>query len=115
MRFVALGVRRRLGRDGAVLVADEAGPPLGVPDPSVATVAELDAKLVEAHQLYWGRRDLPFPVGLDRGPNWGGLHDSYGVDQWPTTVVIDPNGNVAGKFSPWGALQAELPRLLGQQ
>ncbi|HNY80232.1 MAG: TlpA disulfide reductase family protein [Sedimentisphaerales bacterium] len=88
---------------------------IGVHDNSVATVAELDAKLVEAHQLYWGRRDLPFPVGLDRGPNWGGLHDAYGVDQWPTTVVIDPNGNVAGKFSPWGALQAELPRLLGQQ
>ena len=87
---------------------------IGVHDNSVATVAELDAKLVEAHQLYWGRRDLPFPVGLDRGPNWGDLHDAYGVDQWPTTVVIDPNGNVAGKFSPWGALQAELPRLLGQ-
>lgn len=87
---------------------------IGVHDNSVTTVAELDARLIEAHRLYWGRRDLPFPVGIDRGPNWGDVHDAYGIDHWPSTVVIDPNGNVAGKFSPWGALQNELPRLLGQ-
>jgi hypothetical protein len=41
------------------------------------------------------------------------VHEAYGVDQWPTTIIIDREGNVAGRFSPWGALQKELPRLLG--
>lgn len=88
---------------------------IGIHDSSVATVDELDAKLVEAHQLYWGRRELPFPVGIDRGTGFGAMHEAYGIDHWPTTVVIDPQGNVAGKFSPWGALQTELARFSEQQ
>ncbi len=88
---------------------------IGVHDNSVATAAELDTKLVEAHHLYWGRLDLPFPVGIDQGPGQGAVHQAYGIDQWPAVVVIDPLGNVAGTFSPWGALQDELTRLLSQR
>ena len=86
---------------------------IGVHDNSVASVAELEAKLTEARQLYWGRRDLPFPVGIDNGGVRGLAHEAYGVDQWPTTIVIDRDGNVAGKLSPWGTLQSALPKLLG--
>ena len=86
---------------------------ISVHDNSVASVQELETKLVEARALYWGPRDLPFPVGLDTGRQRGAAHETYGIDQWPTTIVIDRQGNVAGKFSPWGTLQKELPRLLG--
>ncbi|UCD49108.1 MAG: TlpA family protein disulfide reductase [Phycisphaerales bacterium] len=85
---------------------------IGIHDNSVKTVPELEAELTEARQLYWGRRDVPFAVGIDSGPGRGAVHEDYGVDQWPTTIVIDRAGHVAGKFKPWGELQAELPRLL---
>jgi thiol-disulfide isomerase/thioredoxin len=85
---------------------------IGIHDNSVKSVSELETELTEARQLYWGRRDVPFAVGIDSGPERGAVHEAYGIDQWPTTIVIDRAGNVAGKFSPWGALQRELPRLL---
>jgi thiol-disulfide isomerase/thioredoxin len=88
---------------------------IAIHDNTVATVPELEAELTEARQLYWGRRDVPFPVGIDSGPGRGAVHEDYGVEEWPTTIVIDRDGNVAGKYSPWGELQAELPRLLSDQ
>lgn len=87
---------------------------IAVHDNSLASVQELEAKLIEARSLYWERRDLPFAVGIDSGPGRGATHEDYGIDQWPTTIVIDREGNVAGKLSPWGSLQKELPRLLGE-
>lgn len=97
------------------LWADQGVVIIGVHDNSVSNVAELDANLAEAHRLYWGRRELLFPVGIDSGNNWGAVHETYGIDQWPAVVVIDPQGNVAGTFSPWGALEAVLSRLLTEQ
>ena len=88
---------------------------IGVHDNSVATFEALDEMLIEAHRLYWGRRDLPFPVGLDTGKGWGAVHEAYGVDHWPVAVIVDLLGNVAGSFSPWGELQTELSRLLNQE
>jgi hypothetical protein len=88
---------------------------IGIHDNSVKTVPELEAELTEARQLYWGRRDVPFAFGIDSGPGRGTVHAHYGVEEWPTTIVIGRDGNVAGKYSPWGELQAELPRLLSDQ
>jgi thiol-disulfide isomerase/thioredoxin len=88
---------------------------IAIHDNSVETVPELEAELTEARQLYWGRRDVPFAVGIDSGPGRGSVHQDYGVEEWPTTIVVDRAGNVAGKYSPWGELQAELPRLLSEQ
>lgn len=94
------------------LYADRGLVILAIHDNSVRSVPELETEMSEARQLYWGRRDLPFPVGLDNGQGRGVAHEAYGVSEWPTTIVIDRQGNVAGKLSPWGALQRELPRLL---
>jgi len=85
---------------------------IGIHDNSIQSITELEAELTEARQLYWGRRDLPFAIGIDSGSGRGAMHEAYGVDQWPTTIVIDRAGKVAGKFSPWGQLQVELPKLL---
>ncbi|MHC4519883.1 MAG: TlpA disulfide reductase family protein [Planctomycetota bacterium] len=87
---------------------------IAVHDNSLAAVQELETKLIEARSLYWARRDLPFAVGIDSGPGRGATHEDYGIDQWPTTIVIDREGKVAGKLSPWGPLQKELPRLLNE-
>ncbi len=94
------------------LYADQGVAIVSVHDNSVVGVSDLEAKLVEARQLYWGRRNLPFPVGIDRGEGRGDVHEAYGIDQWPTVIVIGRDGRVAGKFSPWGELQRQLPRLL---
>jgi len=87
---------------------------IAIHDNSVRSVPELEAEIDEARRLYWGRRDLPFPVGIDNGPGRGVAHEAYGVNEWPTTIVIDRQGNVAGKLSPWGSLQRELPKLLAE-
>jgi len=97
------------------LYADKGLTIIAIHDNSVLSIPELEAEVDEARRLYWGRRDLPFPVGLDNGPGRGLAHEAYGVDEWPTTIVIDRHGNVAGKLSPWGALQRELPDLLAEE
>ena len=88
---------------------------IAIHDNSLRSLPELEAEMDEARQLYWGRRDLPFPVGLDNGPGRGAAHEAYGVSEWPTTIVIDRQGNVAGKLSPWGPLQQALPELLANE
>lgn len=97
------------------MYADQGVVILGIHDNSIQSVTELEAALAEARQLYWGRRDVPFAIGIDSGSGRGAVHEAYGVDQWPTTIVINRSGNVAGTFSPWGELQAELPKLLSDQ
>jgi len=96
------------------LYAEQGVTLISVHDNSVTGVGELEAKLAEVRQLYWGQRDLPFPVGIDRGEERGAVHEAYGINQWPTTIVIGRDGKVAGKFSPWGELQRELPRFLAR-
>jgi len=88
---------------------------IGIHDNTVKSVAELEAEVAEARQLYWGRRDVPFAIGIDSGSGRGAVHEDYGIDQWPTTIVIDRAGKVAGKYSPWGQLQDALPKLLSDQ
>ena len=94
--------------------ADQGLKIIAIHDNSVNSAAELENEIGEARQLYWGRRDLPFPVGIDSGQKRGAVHETYGVGEWPTTVVIDRHGKVAGKLSPWGELQQALPKLLSE-
>lgn len=94
--------------------ADQGLQIIAIHDNSIASTAELENEIGEARQLYWGRRDLPFPVGIDSGQKRGSVHETYGVGEWPTTVVIDRYGKVAGKLSPWGGLQETLPKLLAE-
>ena len=86
---------------------------MAVHDNSVVSRDQLEQKLTEARRRHWDR-DLPFVMGLDRGRGRGAAHETYGVDEWPTTIVINSEGKIAGRFHPWGELQAELPRLLGE-
>ena len=105
------------GKHGLVIIA--------VHDDSVASVAEMDAKLAKSRQKYWGGRDLPFLVALDGGgqtPIEGSQHTArgattaaYGIPAFPTQVLIAPDGKVIEefKYSDYDGAVARLETLLG--
>jgi RNA polymerase sigma factor (sigma-70 family) len=72
----------------------------------VDTAAKLDEKLAAFKQKYWKGKDLPFPVALICGKRVGegddkvlaGVVGRYGVARFPTTLLIDREGRVAGEF-----------------
>ncbi|HEX3358134.1 MAG TPA: redoxin domain-containing protein, partial [Tepidisphaeraceae bacterium] len=77
-------------------------------DGEVDTVAKLDERLVEIKEKSWNGRDVEFPVALTSGKplnlkngEWqrGGVAAQYGILGYPTTVLIDREGKVVGKFS----------------
>ncbi len=75
----------------------------------IDSVAKLDEKLAEIKKNRWNGRDIPFPVALvlenkmpfrsdverqARSP----LAAKYGINSFPTGILIDRQGNVAGIF-----------------
>ncbi len=66
-------------------------------DDSVKTLAELDDKLAEKKipEKRWGGQPLPFPILLDAT---GKTLKQYGVHAFPTTIVVDPDGNLVGEM-----------------
>jgi thiol-disulfide isomerase/thioredoxin len=82
---------------------------IGVHDDSVASIADMDKNLEKTRKELWKGRDLPFPVALDGGGELpisgterstrGATHAAYGIQHWPTTILIDPQGNVVGEKS----------------
>jgi hypothetical protein len=63
-------------------------------DATSKTFAELDPKLVDIKAKYWKGRDLPFPVLLD---STGETIKRYGINAFPTTILINPEGLVVGE------------------
>jgi hypothetical protein len=73
--------------------------------------AELEQKLAEKkiRQTYWSGNDLPFPVLLDAT---GETIRQFGVQAFPTTILIDPEGRLVGQGDEKlleQALKGELP------
>ncbi|HEV7226724.1 MAG TPA: hypothetical protein VGN42_28710, partial [Pirellulales bacterium] len=77
----------------------------------VDSVEKLDAKLAGARKGLWNGRDVPYPVAIvigkrvPYGPQIADqarcrLSAEYGVLSYPTLVLIDKQGNIAGKFYP---------------
>ncbi len=77
----------------------------------VDSVKKLDEKLDWAREKRWQGKDIPFPVALiparptPFGPDIKDQAKSpfsaaYGVDGYPTTVLIDKQGIVVGEFRP---------------
>lgn len=76
----------------------------------IDTVAKLDAKLAGTKDRLWKGRDIPFPVAMlleDPVPFRPDIQAKarcslvaeYGIDGWPTGVLIDRQGRVVGEFS----------------
>jgi uncharacterized protein (TIGR03067 family) len=72
----------------------------------VTTAAQLDEKIAGFRKKLWKGKDLPFPNALTssredgqgEARGWGGPVGQYGVSSFPTTILIDRDGKVVGKF-----------------
>lgn len=70
----------------------------------VDTAAKMNAKIAGYVKDVWKGRELPFPNALVSGERGGednkpgGTPKLYGVNSYPTTVLIDPEGKIVGKF-----------------
>lgn len=92
-----MSLHERYAEDGLVIIA--------VHDDSASSIEDLDQKLKETRESLWRGRDLAFPVALDGGGRTmipdrigrqtsGATTAAYGVDSWPTTVLINRDGVV---------------------
>ena len=61
---------------------------------SVKDFAELDEKLPVIIRERWDGKSLPFPILLD---STGETIKNWGVNAFPTTVLIDPQGKLVGE------------------
>ncbi len=60
-------------------------------DPAAKTFEELDKRLPGLREKYWKGKPLPFPILLD---STGETINGWGIRAFPTTVLIDPQGNL---------------------
>lgn len=88
-------------------------------DGDVDTAAKLDEKIAEYKRTQWNGRDLPFPTALSAGKETPDGYDGitaaqYGILGYPTTVLIDRDGNVVDEFEArdTAAASAEIDHLL---
>jgi thiol-disulfide isomerase/thioredoxin len=90
----------------------------------IDSVAKLDAELASVRETTWKGKDIPFPVAMCRSaPGTGDVTEgdthvsrmnfAYGIDAFPTSVLIDREGKVVGQFAPGNAEdRAKLRKLL---
>ena len=84
---------------------------VAVHDDSVASIEEMDQKLATIRRDRWNGRDLPFVVALDGGGKTRIVHSAatmngattaaYGIQSFPTTLLIGRDGTLLCEFSPW--------------
>ncbi len=98
---------------------------IAVHDDSVESLEELDKNLEQTKKEVWKGRALPFLVALAGGGNTliagtekistGATPAAYGINCWPTSVLIDPQGKIVGRrFDPRDPeLRALLEKELG--
>jgi len=99
---------------------------IAVHDDSLGSIEELQQKLKALSEKRWSGQQIPFAIALDGGGKTkiegtersarGATTAAYGIQGWPTSVLIDKNGNVVKKFHPSNPdTIEELQDLLGVQ
>jgi thiol-disulfide isomerase/thioredoxin len=73
------------------------------------SVSEAQDKIERYKKNIWKVTNLPFPIAFDGGgdtprPNttaksWGATNAAYAITSYPTSILIDKSGNVAGEIS----------------
>ncbi len=99
----------KLADQGLVIVA--------IHDDSVGSMAELEAKCSRPREEIWGGSELPFHVAIDGGGVYkvprrnrrsrGATTSLYGIQGFPTTLVIDKRGILMEDELPTGTEFAE--------
>ena len=94
-------------------------------DGEIDTPAKLDEKLAQFKKNLWHGKDLPFPNALVSGKEVGEADETfhceasrqYGVVGYPTTVLIDREGKVVGRFEARDIKYAteQIEKLLGEK
>ena len=84
--------------------------------------AKLEEKIASVKASLWGGRDLPFPTALSAGKNTVDDYDGltaaqYGVQGFPTTILIDRQGKVVGEFdaSDIKSATSQIEKLVAQR
>ena len=78
---------------------------LSVHSDRAKSFAELDPKLPAFERQFFGGKPLPFPILIDGD---GRTAERYGIDGFPTAILIDPAGKLVGESS-FGDLAKKLP------
>jgi thiol-disulfide isomerase/thioredoxin len=96
---------------------------IAIHDDSVRSIGELEKKLADLREKYWNGRDIPFVVALDGGGGTaiegtdrrasGATTAAYGIQAFPTMVLIDRNGIVVNQFGSITEDLQLLQRMLG--
>ena len=99
---------------------------IAVHDATLMTMAQLLDKTADAKKLFWGDRDLPFRIALagvgpsklgePEGAANGQIVADYGINAFPTTLLIDQQGNLVAQLDPhdlW-ATKKRIDGLLGK-
>jgi len=85
---------------------------IAIHDSSVKSMKELKEKIEPLKKHWWQGRDIPFPVVIDREKK---TQKRYEVQGWPTSLLIDPKGNLVGfsysKGRTFGLLEDQLPEV----
>jgi uncharacterized protein (TIGR03067 family) len=92
-------------------------------DGEVDTAAKLDAKIAHPKKELWKGKDLPFPSALASGERSGpegkrgGPVAQYGIQHYPTTLLIDREGKLVGEFGARDIKKAseEIEKLLAKK
>ncbi|WP_197996371.1 TlpA family protein disulfide reductase [Gimesia panareensis] len=90
----------------------------------VGSIKEMDEKLAQVREKVWKGKQIDFPVAFTRkrklafAPGGAKVAHSrmsveYGIDLFPTLIVIDRQGNVVRKMYPWDKVERDkLKRLI---
>jgi beta-lactamase regulating signal transducer with metallopeptidase domain/thiol-disulfide isomerase/thioredoxin/protocatechuate 3,4-dioxygenase beta subunit len=90
---------------------------IAIHTPGVNGFDDLDAKLADARERIWKGQDIPFVTVIDQRAGEedrkGITGTRYGIEGWPTLIVIDRMGNVVGSIEK-DRLEERLRQLLAQ-
>jgi thiol-disulfide isomerase/thioredoxin len=96
---------------------------IAIHNDSFRSIGELKKKLADLREERWDGRDIPFAVALDGGGETaiegtdrrasGATTAAYGIQAFPTMVLIDRNGIVVNQFGSITEDLQLLQRMLG--
>jgi thiol-disulfide isomerase/thioredoxin len=101
------------GKQGLAVIAVH----VDVTEANIDSVAKLDEKLTDTRQKLWKGRDLPFPVAIARHVDKIGATaaSDYGIQMFPTMLLIDRRGYVVNIMHPGPLGEALLHKALDEK